>query len=415
MAIKGDAMEDNNFYLDLLKNSHLANISNEDKEIMTIKLWILLGKVTERYTMGDSSSVPIEIAEELLKSITFLLKKEMKNSKSMVDIFECESLEGAWKDSWITIEKDITIGKNLLEEVIKTSTGIENISYEDTVMGFKNGLKVYDYRFLAHEITCSIDYQLSNPVDEDLQGIDFINEYLTRLLFENKFCNNFEKEKIIEILKSYCRDYKGLLINIFEPVLTNVIALELVEADIFELEVKSYEREILLYTFKKMSIEEIEADIIKAANNICNKLKIVRDYEINYVKMTALNLLPRIEECIKNNNLENIFLSYKIEEEEMREIFVANENMDDERLRELIDEIRVCRFTKDKIEVIHNEVKSLDDLVEILNNCIWEDEVEELVNNLRKEEVEALKYYLNNKLNDNISNTGWEQKFIRIC
>ena len=345
-------MADNNFYLELLKDSNLTNISNEDKEIITIKIWTLLGKVTERYTMGDSSSVPVEIAEELLKSITFLLKKEMKNGKFEVDIFECENLEGVWKDSWITIEKDIAMGKDLLEEVIKTSTGIENISYDDTVMGIEKGLKIYDYRFLAHEVPCSIDYQLSNPVDEDMQGIDFINEYLTRLLFENKFCNNFEKEKIIGILKSYCRDYKGLLINIFDPVLTNVIGLEMLEADIFELEIKSYEREILLYTFKKMNMEE---DIIKAASNICNKLKIVSDYEINYVKMTVLNLLPRIKEGIKNNNIENIFLSYKIEE----------------------------------------------------------DEVEEIVNNLNKEEVEALKYYLNNKLNDNISNTGWEQKFIK--
>lgn len=240
MSIKGDAIADNNFYLELLKDSNLTNISNEDKEIITIKIWTLLGKVTERYTMGDSSSVPVEIAEELLKSITFLLKKEMKNGKFEVDIFECENLEGVWKDSWITIEKDIAMGKDLLEEVIKTSTGIENISYDDTVMGIEKGLKIYDYRFLAHEVPCSIDYQLSNPVDEDMQGIDFINEYLTRLLFENKFCNNFEKEKIIGILKSYCRDYKGLLINIFEPVLTNVIGLEMLEADIFELEIKSY-------------------------------------------------------------------------------------------------------------------------------------------------------------------------------
>lgn len=130
--------------------------------------------------------------------------------------------------------------------------------------------------------------------------------------------------------------------------------------------------------------------------------------------MTALNLLPRIEEGIKNNNLANIFLSYKIEEDKLEDIFVDNKSMDDERLRKLIDEIRVCRFTSDKITIIHNEVKSLEDLVEILNNCIWEDEVEELVNSLSKEEIEALKYYLNNKLNDNISNTGWEQKFIEV-
>lgn len=177
---------------------------------------------------------------------------------------------------------------------------------------------------------------------------------------------------------------------------------------------KSYEREVLLYTFKNMTIKEIEEELIKAANNVCNKLKIVNNFEVNYVKMTALNLLPRIEEGIKNNNLANIFLSYKIEEDKLEDIFVDNKSMDDERLRKLIDEIRVCRFTSDKITIIHNEVKSLEDLVEILNNCIWEDEVEELVNSLSKEEIEALKYYLNNKLNDNISNTGWEQKFIEV-
>ena len=379
-----------------------------------LKLWTLLGNVTERYTMGDSSSVPVEIAEELLKSITFLLNKETKNPQSIVKLFESESLESAWKHSWTTIEKDIAKGKELLEEVIKTSTGIENISYEDTVVEIGRGFKVYDYRFCAHEIPCSIDYQLSNAVSEDLQGIDFINEYLTRLLFENKFCNNFAKEKIIGILKSYYKDYQRLLINIFEPLLTNIIGLDLVEADIFKLEMKSYEREVLLYTFKNITIKEIEEELIKSANSVCNKLKIVSDFEINYLKMTALNLLPRIEEGIKNNNLENIFLSYKIEEDKAEDIFIDNETMDDERLRKLIDEIRVCRFTKDKVAIIHKEVKSLDDLVEILNNCIWEDEVEGLVNSLSKEEIEALNYYLKTKPNDNISNTGWEQKFIEV-
>ncbi|MGL5354312.1 MAG: DUF6179 domain-containing protein, partial [Clostridium sp.] len=110
-------MEDNKFYLELLKESNLANISNEDKEIMLINLWTLLGKVTERYTMGDSSSVTVEIAEELLKSIIFLFKKEMRTPKSKVDLLNCESLEGTWKDSWIILEADVRIGKALLEAV----------------------------------------------------------------------------------------------------------------------------------------------------------------------------------------------------------------------------------------------------------------------------------------------------------
>lgn len=407
-------MADNNLYLELFNESNLANISNEEREIVKIKLWTLLEKVIERYTMGDSSSVPVEVAEELLKSIIFLLKKEIKEGRVLGEIFESESLESVWKNSWKTIEMDIAKGKDLLERVIRTSASIENISYEDTVVEIGVGLKVYDYRFLAHEIPCSIDYQLSNPVAEELLGIDFINEYLKRLLFENEFCNNFDKEKIIGVLKSYCNDYKGLLINIFEPVLTNVIGLELLERDIFQLEIKSYEREVFLYTFKNMNAKEIREELIKSANNLCDKLKIVNDDEIDYIKMTVLNLIPRIEEGIKNNNLENIFLSYKIEDDNISEIFIDNESMDDERLRKLIDEINECRFIKDKIEIINNEVKSLEDLVEVLNNCIWEDETEEVFTSFSNEKIELLKYYLNNKINYNASNTKWEQKFIEF-
>ena len=102
-------MADNNLYLELLNDS-LVNISNEEKEIIQISLWKLLGKVTERYTMGDSSSVPVEVAEELFKSICFLLNKEMKKSQDKIDLLRSEDLQEVWKNSWKTIEEDIKMG-----------------------------------------------------------------------------------------------------------------------------------------------------------------------------------------------------------------------------------------------------------------------------------------------------------------
>lgn len=304
-------MEENNLYLGFLNKNDLENVSSEDKEIIQIKLWTLLGKVTQRYTMNDSSSVPIEVAEELLKSICFLLNKSMEDSKSKIKLLKDEELEEVWKNSWKGVEKDIAKSKDLLEKVINTSICIENISYDDTVLEIARGLKFYDYRFLAHEVPCSIDYQLSNPVSEKLQGIDFINEYLKRLLFENEFCNNFDKAKIIELLKSYCEDYKELLINIFEPVFTNIIGLEVLGSDIYKIEIEDVERKVLLFIFNKMDKSEIKKEIITACNSICNKLKISKEDEIKYMKETALNLLPRIEVGIKNNSLENIFLKFK--------------------------------------------------------------------------------------------------------
>ena len=181
--------------------------------------------------------------------------------------------------------------------------------------------------------------------------------------------------------------------------------------DIYNLEISNIQAKVLLENFRGNNSDDLKAKIEKAVYDICLKLSIKDDFEIKYVKNTALNLVPRIEAAVSNNDLQNIFLSFRSQEEEIKDIFIDNKSMDDEKLRQLIDEIRTCSFIKDKIKIIHNEVNSLADLVEILNNCIWQDEVEELKNNISEEEIMLLKYYLDNKGNDNPSNTGWENKF----
>ena len=79
-------MENNNSLLKFSDEIQLENnISNENRELIEIKMWNLLGKWTERYTMGDSTSVPIEIAEELLKSISFSIGIELRDSSDFVE------------------------------------------------------------------------------------------------------------------------------------------------------------------------------------------------------------------------------------------------------------------------------------------------------------------------------------------
>lgn len=318
-------MDHNNLYLDILTENNLENLNENHREIIVLKLWELLGKVTERYTMGDSSSVPEEVVEELLRSICFLLKRELGDLKTSVVLLENGDLEKILKFAWVNIEKDIAKGKKLLEAVIDSSIGVDNISYIDTIAEIGKGLKYYNYRFFAHQVNCSIDYQLSNALPENLQGIEYINEYLKRLLFENKFCSNYEE----------------LLINIFEPVLTNAIGLTLLNKDIYDLEISNIQAKVLLENFRGNNSDDLKAKIEKAVDHICLKLSIKDDFEIKYVKNTALNLVPRIEAAVSNNDLQNIFLSFRSQEEE----------------------------------------------------------------------IMLLKYYLDNKGNDNPSNTGWENKF----
>lgn len=83
--------------------------------------------------------------------------------------------------------------------------------------------------------------------------------------------------------------------------------------------------------------------------------------------------------------------------------------MEDKKLRALIEEIKSCRFIEDKLIIVHNEISSLEDLIEILNNCFWGDEISKVINSFTEEEKLILKYYLDNKEDSMESNTDWEK------
>lgn len=388
------------------------NISEEDKMLIEFKIWNLLGKHTERYTMGDSTSVPIEIAEELLNSICFSLGLELRELMNAKELLMEEDISDLLKASWSKIASLMERGKKLLETVRKSSPNIENISYKDTLNEIDKFFNKYDYRFFAHKIDCSIDYQLSNPISEKLEGIEYINEYLKVLLIENEFCICFDKDNIIYILNSYCSDYKGLLINIFEPILTNAIGLDILGRDILTLAISALQRETLLGIFRNLSKTEILVKLKNSAKRVCDILGIVDNEKIEYIQKTAVNIYPRIEVGLSTGNIDNIFLSFKYEEDLKESEFIDNDTMDNERLRNLINEINDCRFISDKIAMVKEEVNSLSDLIEVLNLCFWEDEALELFKTFSKEEIYIIKHYLDNKYEAYSSDSEWEIKFI---
>lgn len=208
------------------------------------------------------------------------------------------------------------------------------------------------------------------------------------------------------ILNSYCEDYKGLLINIFEPVFTNILGLQILNENIFEMEIRDIQRRILLEIFKNNSIKEI---VLEAVDKICIELEIVDEFEKNYIKESGLNLVARINKGVEFNNLDNIFLNFKMKEDYIEEKFIGNASIEDEKLRALIEEIKSCRFIEDKLIIIHNEISSLEDLIEILNNCFLGGEISKVINSFTEEEKLILKYYLDNKEDSMESNTGWEK------
>ena len=132
----------------------------------------------------------------------------------------------------------------------------------------------------------------------------------------------------------------------------------------------------------------------------------------SYIERTVNNIFSRVEVGLMTDNIGNIFLSFKDEEIIEDPLFIDNEHMDNEKLRHLINEINDCRFVSDKVVIVRQEVKSIGDLVEILNVCFWGREAIELFKELSKDEIYLIKYFLDNR-EGFFSNSKWEVEFAK--
>ncbi len=395
----------------LYNNAFLeGKISQEDVKEIYLRIMELAAGRTELYAMGDSS-IRVEMFSELVKSICFTLKMGINAQNEPPKSALKGDLRMLLEVGRAKIESGVQYGRELLRRAEEGMLNIENISYQGVIPGIEKFFKGYDYYYFAHEIPGDIDYQLFVPVSEQLQGIDYITEYLRHLTSENEFCGHFETNTITDLLKSFCADYKGLLINLFEPVVVNAIGLKLLGADIFKLEITKMECELLKKRFEEWGDGAI-IELERASDELCHQLGISKE-GASYAKAAVPDLYPRIRVALAAGTLENIFIRFK----EARAItsvrFYEGEVMDDEKLRELIDEICDCGSVSEKIALMKSDIHSMPDFAEVLNICFWGDECEALFDALNKTEHSLMLAYIQSRPPEWRSESGWEHEFMK--
>ena len=285
-------------------------LTDEDEIAIQTKLWQLLARRTELYTMGDSSSVRIETAQELLQSISFCLELFLRQSRNTKKFLVSADLEEVFGQGQTVCEEKIELGKLLYNKACLTAPGIENISYRDTLTEIGGFFKHYDYRFFAHRIPCDIDYQLCNPVKESMLGIEYINDYLGRIIVENDFVRRFEKNRVESLLECCCPDYRGLLINLYAPVAANAVGLALLHENVGALEVTASGDTRLVKLFDGLSATPAKKALSEAALRVCAELNIKDASTVRYLRKTAEELFPRIEAALPHGTLGGIFIPF---------------------------------------------------------------------------------------------------------
>lgn len=284
-----------------------SDVSPEDVIEAQIKLWGLLAKHTALYTMGDSSSVPTHIAQELFDSICFVLHIDSADDPIVIRNLCDGNLDREFKKGLATIETKIELAKDLWKAVSIATPFIQNIALRDTLKSIGGCWEHYDFRFFAHEIDCDIDYPLCHAVPESLLGVDYINEYLRRLLAESSFLGRFDIPTCIRLLQGSCPDYRGLLINLYEPIATNALGLSLIGEDPLDLEISRHHRTRIGRILNPLSKREMTSALQSAARRLCLALSIDDGYDRDYLTRLSTNIQPRINVALSHDTLQGIF------------------------------------------------------------------------------------------------------------
>ena len=265
------------------------------------KLLRLLKRQAERYTGGDSTSIPVETARELLESVCFCLETGPDGALPEGD------LEAAFQAGLDRVEGKIAWGRALWEAVKDHMPPVESRSMDDTVAGISTFWARYDYRLFAHLIPCDIDYQLAIPVSEQLRGVDYVNAYLTHLWVENHFLRCFSGQREKALLEGYCTDYRTLLVNLFEPVFAAALGLELLGRDPAELNRTPADREELTALFRELPRRRMEELLEQGADRLAQRLELAGQKSREYLRECGRSLTPRIAAARDVGGMEGVF------------------------------------------------------------------------------------------------------------
>jgi len=267
----------------------------------------LLERRTAIYTMGDSTSVPTHVAVDLLHSICFVLGID-PDSQEIPERLLGADLEDAMRRGLADVERKVEASGELWREVAATIPPIPSIALRDTLEAIGDFPRQYDFRSMAHEIPVMFDYPLCHPVPETLLGVDYINEYLRRLLLESGFLRRFDAGVCVRVLERCSPDFEDLLVNLYEPVATNAIGRALIGADPRALLIGEKGRAGIAARLGPLTEAQRERAMRDAAHAVCDALDIRDAAAEEYLLALVPELMPRVDVGLECGDLRGVFL-----------------------------------------------------------------------------------------------------------
>lgn len=254
-------------------------------EKMMGQMYLLMDKQIKSYHkhrhMGSNSSIPAELAQELMESIAY-------TANLVGGIYAHPNLEETLCLGQEILEQKCQKARKLLDLVNATAPGWQTECRWEALKYLRKYLQNYDRLHLAHKGPEELFYPILTSPPEGVRGIDSCLFYLHILWIENQIMAGFQEET----LESFWDGLPAATLNQCEQLLLKAIAKALLGAEIGTPLLTPEEHAAISVLLMRATEEPLR----DAAVRLCQWLGLTDENAKDYVHAVISQILCRIDD-----------------------------------------------------------------------------------------------------------------------
>lgn len=279
--------------------SHLPinPLSSKEQQRVMNQMYMLMAKQVQSYHkhrhMGNNSSVPVELAQELMESIEYTIGL-------VGGVYAHRNIEEALLLGQEILESRLNKAKSMLELVNGTVPQWQTECRWEALRYLRHYLEQYDHLHLAHKGPDDMFYPILISPPEGIQGIDSCLFYLNILWIENQIMAGVPDDT----LDQFWDRLPTATLNQCEHLLINGIGKALLESSLDQLSFEPEEQLKIAFTM----LTATEGKLRSAAILLCKWLNLKDENAKMYVQAVIPQLSMWIGDNIRSGNVEKLFI-----------------------------------------------------------------------------------------------------------
>ncbi len=272
-------------------------LSPEEQQRIMEQMYLLMGKQVQSYHkhrhMGNNSSVPVELAQELMESMEYTIGL-------VGGVYAHKNTGEALVLGQEVLESKLSKAKSMLELVNGTAPQWQTECRWEALRYLRYYLEQYDHLHLAHKGPEDLFYPILISPPEGIKGIDSCIFYLNIMWIENQIMAGVPEDA----LEQFWDRLPVATLNQCEHLLINGIGKALLRTGIDPLVFESEEHMQLIVALMKATEERLK----DAAKLLCQWLNLTDENACMYVEAVIPQLTMWIGDNMWSGNVENIFV-----------------------------------------------------------------------------------------------------------